>query len=62
MKVTVQGRKIFFDQEAWALVKTCASREHRSPYNIVIAALKRGIKNAESQKAVESSQIPSRCR
>lgn len=58
MKVTVRGKKIYFDDEAWALVKKCARLEHRSPYNIVISALKRGIKNVKSQKALEPAQVP----
>ncbi len=53
MRVTYRKGVVYFDEEAWALIKRWAKKEHRSPKNIVIAAIKRGIKR-EKQKAVQS--------
>lgn len=58
MKVTRRKNTLYFDPEAWALIKQAAKREHKSPKTIANEALKRGFKYAKRKEALESSQIP----
>lgn len=43
MKAWVKKGEMYFDDEAWTLIKKQARRQHRSPKLIVIRALRRGV-------------------
>ena len=38
------GKKLHFDDIGWAMVKKCAQKAHKSPKQVVIAALYRAAK------------------
>ena len=38
------GKKLHFDDIGWAMVKKCARKAHKSPKQVVIAALYRAAK------------------
>jgi hypothetical protein len=44
MKAKLKGRTLYFDEEASALIKRLAKASHKTPKQIVIAALKRGMR------------------
>jgi hypothetical protein len=44
VKVTYRKGVMYFDEEAWALIIRYARKSHKTPKQIVIAALKRGVK------------------
>lgn len=48
MKVTYRKGKMYFDNEAWALILKFARKMHKTPKQVVITALRRGIKRAKS--------------
>lgn len=51
MKVWVRKNKAHFDEEAWSLIVRAAQRDHRTPKQVVIAAIRRGIKLCKAKKS-----------
>lgn len=43
-KATIRRGKIYFDEAGWAIVRAAAKKAHKSPKQIVMVALKRGVK------------------
>lgn len=55
MKAWISKGKIYFDEDAWALIKQYARKQHRSPKDIAMAGLRRGmIKSVEGRIKHES--------
>ena len=62
---TYRKGHLYFDNRGWALVLAHARKDHKTPRQIVIGALKRGIKRGafekakedKSKKAVESKRV-----
>lgn len=49
MKITVRKHRIYFDDEAWDLITRFARKAHRTNKQIVITALRRGVKLAQKE-------------
>lgn len=47
MRAWMSKGKMHFDEEAWAMIKKHARKQHKTPKQIVIAALKRSLKLQE---------------
>lgn len=54
MKVTVRKNRLYFDEEATDLIQCAARQKHRTFKQVVIAALKRGIRNAKKIQNIRS--------
>jgi len=52
---TYRNGKLYFDADAWAIVTEYAKKKHKTPQQVVIAALKRSIKREKGtiQETVE---------
>lgn len=52
VRAWMKGNIMYFDAGAWKLVREHARKQHRTPKQIAIAGLKRGIKNARKKGLV----------
>ncbi len=46
-KATYCKGRLYFDDAGWAMVKACARKAHRTPQQVVTAALWRMVRNAK---------------
>lgn len=61
MKCWVKGRTMYFDAEAVAVIKQAAKKEKKTFRQIVLEALKRGVKS-HVEEVLESKQVSRRSR
>jgi hypothetical protein len=47
----LKGKKLYFDEVGWAMVKAAAKKAKKSPKTVVIAGLKRGMKLEKAKNA-----------